>query len=134
MKRILAAVAGTAALPSLSACADKVDEAESTNFTASDESCEGSGAEATTGTSSFDVTNNSKKTTEFYVYTSGGRVVGEVENIGSGATRKLVVQITDPGEYTLTCKPGMVGDGISQKLNVTGEAVADTEDEVLTQC
>ncbi|CQD06584.1 PbrT family lead (Pb2+) uptake porter [Corynebacterium striatum] len=133
MKRILAAVAGTAALLSLSACADKVDEAESTNFTASDESCEGSGAEATTGTSSFDVTNNSKKTTEFYVYTSGGRVVGEVENIGSGATRKLVVQITDPGEYTLTCKPGMVGDGISQKLNVTGEAVADTEDEVLTQ-
>lgn len=60
-------------------------------------------------------------------------MVGEVENIGSGATRKLVVQITDPGEYTLTCKPGMVGDGISQKLNVTGEAVAATEDEVLTQ-
>lgn len=135
MKRILAAVAGTAALLSLSACADKVDEAESTNFTvtASDESCEVSGAEATTGTSSFDVTNNSKKTTEFYVYTSGGRVVGEVESIGSGATRKLVVQITDPGEYTLTCNPGMVGDGISQKLNVTGEAVAATEDEVLTQ-
>lgn len=104
MKRILAAVAGTAAVLSLSACADKVDEAESTNFTvtASDESCEVSGAEDTTGTSSFDVTNNSKKTTEFYVYTSGGRVVGEVENIGSGATRKLVVQITDPGEYTLT--------------------------------
>ena len=43
------------------------------------------------------------------------------------------MQITDPGEYTLTCKPGMVGDGISQKLNVTGEAVAATEDEVLTQ-
>lgn len=135
MKRILAAVAGTAAVLSLSACADKVDEAESTNFTvtASDESCEVSGTEATTGTSTFDVTNTGKKTTEFYVYTSGGRVVGEVENIGPGATRKLVVQITDPGEYTLTCKPGMVGDGISQKLNVTGEAVAATEDEVLTQ-
>lgn len=135
MKRILAAVAGTAAVLSLSACADKVDEAESTNFTvtASDESCEVSGTEATTGTSTFDVTNTGKKTTEFYVYTSGGRVVGEVENIGPAATRKLVVQITDPGEYTLTCKPGMVGDGISQKLNVTGEAVAATEDEVLTQ-
>ena len=77
MKRILAAVAGTAAVLSLSACADKVDEAESTNFTvtASDESCEVSGTEATTGTSTFDVTNTGKKTTEFYVYTSGGRVV-----------------------------------------------------------
>lgn len=133
MKRVLALVAGTSALLALSACADKVDESESTNFTvtANDNACEVDGSEAETGTSTFNVTNEGKKITEFYVYTSGGRVVGEVENIGPGATRKLVVQITDPGEYTLTCKPGMVGEGISQKLTVTGEAVKATEDEVL---
>ena len=59
--------------------------------------------------------------------------MGEVENIGPGATRKLVVQITDPGDCTLTCKPGMVGDGISQSLTVTGDAIEATSDEVLTQ-
>lgn len=135
MNRTASVLAAALALGSLTACADKVDESQSTNFTvaATDDACTVSGAEATTGTSTFEVTNNGEKTTEFYVYTSGGRVVGEVENIGLGATRKLVVQITDPGDYTLTCTPGMVGDGFSQTLKVTGEAVEASTDEVLTQ-
>lgn len=135
MNRTVSVLVAGLALGSLTACADKVDESQSTNFTvaATDDACTVSGAEATTGTSTFEVTNNGEKTTEFYVYTSGGRVVGEVENIGPGATRKLVVQITDPGDYTLTCKPGMVGDGFSQTLKVTGEAVEASTDEVLTQ-
>lgn len=135
MNRTVSVLVAGLALGSLTACADKVDESQSTNFTvaATDDTCTVSGAEATTGTSTFEVTNNGEKTTEFYVYTSGGRVVGEVENIGPGATRKLVVQITDPGDYTLTCKPGMVGDGFSQTLKVTGEAVEASTDEVLTQ-
>lgn len=135
MNRTASVLAAALALGSLTACADKVDESQSTNFTvaATDDACTVSGAEATTGTSTFEVTNNGEKTTEFYVYTSGGRVVGEVENIGPGATRKLVVQITNPGDYTLTCKPGMVGDGFSQTLKVTGEAVEASTDEVLTQ-
>lgn len=125
MNRTISILSASLALGSLTACADKVDASQSTNFTlaATDDACTVSGAEATTGTSTFEVTNNGEKTTEFYVYTSGGRVVGEVENIGPGATRKLVVQITDPGDYTLTCKPGMVGDGFSQTLKVTGEAM-----------
>ena len=106
-------------------CADKVDEADAQQFkvTADDQTCEVSGDTAETGTASFDVTNNGSKVTEFYTYTDAGRVVGEVENIGPGATRKLVVQLTDPGDYTLTCKPVMVGEGISQPLTVTGEAI-----------
>lgn len=135
MKKLIAILAGSSAVLTLPACADKVDESESTNFsvTASDDSCVVGGADTATGTSTFNVSNQGAKTTEFYVYTSGGRVVGEVENIGPGATRKLIVHITDPGAYTLTCKPGMVGDGISQPLNVTGEAVEATQDEVLAQ-
>ena len=135
MNRTISILSASLALGSLTACADKVDASQSTNFTvaATDDVCTVSGAEATTGTSTFEVTNNGEKTTEFYVYTSGGRVVGEVENTGPGATRKLVVQITDLGDYTLTCKPGMVGDGFSQTLKVTGEAMEASTDEVLTQ-
>lgn len=123
------------ALP-LTACADKVDESQATGFTvaADDQTCEVSADTAETGTSTFEVTNNGEKTTEFYVFTEAGRVIGEVENIGPGATRKLVVQINDPGEYVLTCKPGMVGEGISQTLTVTGDALNVTEgDAVLTE-
>ena len=135
--RALSLTALAIALPgTLVACADKVDEAESQNFTvtASDDSCEISGTETTTGTSTFEVTNTGKKVTEFYVYTAAGRVIGEVENIGPGLTRKLTVQITDPGEYTLTCKPGMIGEGISHKMTATGESKSATEgDAVLAE-
>lgn len=53
----------------LVSCADKVDESETTMFTvaANDSSCEVSAAEATTGTSTFEVTNSGEKITEFYV-------------------------------------------------------------------
>ena len=126
------AVSGAALLVS---CADKVDEAQSTNFTvaANDTQCEVSASEAQTGTSTFEVTNSGDKVTEFYVYTDGGRVMGEVENIGPGATRKLVVQLPDPGEYRLTCKPGMVGDGISQALKVSGDSVSATDGDAVKE-
>ena len=45
-------------------------------------------------------------------------IVGEVENIGPGITRKLVVQAA-PGTFEVACKPGMVGDGNRAKFVVT---------------
>ncbi len=48
---------------------------------ASDTTCELSGTEGTTGPSTFVITNNGTKVTEFYVYGAGDRVMGEVENI-----------------------------------------------------
>ncbi|PRQ12408.1 peptidase M75 [Corynebacterium sp. 13CS0277] len=137
LKKTVSLAALSLALPgTLVACADKVDEANAQNFTvtADDTTCAVSGTETTTGTSTFEVTNNGSKVNEFYVYTTAGRVIGEVENIGPGLTRKLTVQITDPGEYTLTCKPGMVGEGISSQLTVTGEAKSATDgDKVLEE-
>ncbi|PRP61171.1 peptidase M75, partial [Bacillus halotolerans] len=65
--------------------------------TATDTSCEVSKTEATTGPVTFQVTNNGSKVTEFYVYDKGDRALGEVENIGSGINRKLIVQFTEPG-------------------------------------
>ena len=44
--------------------------------------------------------------------------MGEVENIGPGITRNLVV--TAPaGKYFTACKPGMVGEGIRAGFSVT---------------
>ncbi|MGE0219251.1 iron uptake system protein EfeO [Mycolicibacterium sp.] len=95
---------------------------------ASDTSCVLSGTEGTTGANTFVVTNNGNKVTEFYVYSEGERVMGEVENISPGLQRKLIVQLTQPGTYTTACKPGMIGDGIRGEFTVTGDEVQiDTE-------
>jgi len=96
--------------------------------TASDTECKLSGTTATTGPSTFVITNNGTKVTEFYVYGEGERVMGEVENVSPGLQRKLIVQLNQPGKYQTACKPGMVGDGIRGDFTVTGEAVkVDTE-------
>jgi iron uptake system component EfeO len=95
---------------------------------ASDSACELSGTEASTGPSTFVITNNGTKVTEFYVYGEGERVMGEVENISPGLQRKLIVQLGEPGTYQTACKPGMVGDGIRSEFKVSGDAVSvDTE-------
>jgi iron uptake system component EfeO len=95
---------------------------------ASDTTCELSGTTAVTGPSTFVITNNGTKVTEFYVYGAGDRVMGEVENISPGLERKLIVQLTEPGKYQTACKPGMIGDGLRGDFTVTGDAVRiDTE-------
>ena len=81
-----------------------------------------------TGANTFTITNNGTKVTEFYVYGEGDRVMGEVENISPGLSRKLIVQLTEPGTYQTACKPGMIGDGIRGDFKVTGDTVQiDTE-------
>lgn len=83
------------------------------------EACAVSAAEAPSGTLSFAVTNSGDDVTEFYLLGEDGlRVVSEVENIGPGLTRDLVVQLR-PGEYFTACKPGMVGEGIRAAFTVT---------------
>ncbi len=95
---------------------------------ASDTECKVSGTSATTGPSTFVVTNNGSKVTEFYVYGEGQRVMGEVENISPGLKRQLIVQLTEPGTYQTSCRPGMVGEGIRGDFTVTGDTVKiDTE-------
>ena len=116
-------------------CADKAEEgASSIDVKATDTACEVGSSETSTGSTTFKVVNNGTKTNEFYVMTSGGRVLGEVENIGPGASRTLVVEFQDAGDYTTLCKPGMVGEGISGNIKVTGESVNSAEgDAALTE-
>jgi iron uptake system component EfeO len=121
----VAAVLAGVALTSCTAKQSKDNGAGPAEITvnASDTSCELSGSEGKTGPSTFVITNNGSKVTEFYVYGEGDRVMGEVENISPGLQRKLVVHLTDPGTYQTACKQGMVGDGIRSEFKVTGEAV-----------
>jgi iron uptake system component EfeO len=103
--------------------ADPGKSASEITVTASDSACELSGNEASTGPSTFVITNNGNKVTEFYVYGEGERVMGEVENISPGLQRKLIVQLAEPGTYQTACKPGMVGDGIRGDFKVSGDTV-----------
>ncbi|MGA5463556.1 iron uptake system protein EfeO [Mycobacterium sp. NPDC050041] len=132
----MAAVAALLAGVSLTSCQAK-DEGTDTSgggaasditVEASDSECKLSGTETSTGPSTFVVTNSGNKVTEFYVYGEGDRVMGEVENISPGLQRKLIVQLTEPGTYQTSCRPGMVGDGIRGDFTVSGEAVqVDTD-------
>lgn len=127
-RRILGAVAaaGAAALI-LSGCVAKSDVAAGAAFDVSstDSECAVSGATAKSGTLTFDVTNDSGKTSEFYLLAEDGlRIVGEVENIAPSASRTLTV-VAQPGTYFTLCKPGMIGEGVGKsEFVVTGDRVA----------
>jgi iron uptake system component EfeO len=84
-----------------------------------DTECKLSAPDAPSGTLTFAVTNGGSKVTEFYLYGEDGkRIVGEVENIGPGITRELVLKV-EPGNYITACKPGMAGDGIRAPFSVS---------------
>jgi len=95
---------------------------------AADTSCEISTTSAPAGKISFSINNTGTKTTEFYLYGTGDRIMGEVENIGPGLTRQLIVEVPDGGTYTTACKPGMVGDGIRAPFTVTGTAARSVDE------
>ncbi len=121
-KRTVAVLGLVAAAPlAVAGCESKTANADAIAVTSTDDSCTLATSSATTGDVSFRITNNGKKVTEFYVYGNNNRVLGEVENIGPGLSGKMTVEITDPGDYQVACKPGMVGTGIRQTLKVTGE-------------
>jgi iron uptake system component EfeO len=116
-------------LPVLSGCTDNTQSSSdgpsadprALSVSASDTGCAVSGTGAPSGKLTFTVTNSGSKINEFYLLAGDGlRIVGEIENIGPGITRDLV--LTAPaGDYFTACKPGMVGDGIRAPF-----AVADS--------
>jgi iron uptake system component EfeO len=127
------------ALPVLSGCTDNAKPASdgpsadprSLTVAASDTACTVSGSGAPSGKLTFTVTNHGSKINEFYVLAADGlRIVGEVENIGPGITRDLM--LTAPaGRYFTACKPGMVGDGIRAPFAVAdaGQGAAANGDD-----
>jgi len=88
------------------------------------EACSVTGTTAPSGTVTFSVRNTGDEVTEFYLLAQDGlRVISEIENIGPGLTRDLVVRVR-PGSYFTACKPGMVGDGIRGAFTVTDSGTA----------
>lgn len=117
---LLLALTGAVAL-STAACTAVTDASASgaIGITSSDDACEATAAQAPSGVVQFSVTNAGSQVTEFYVLADDGlAIVAEVENIGPGLSRDLVMQAT-PGSYFLACKPGMIGDGLRSEFTVT---------------
>ncbi|SNS46959.1 iron uptake system component EfeO [Rhodococcoides kyotonense] len=137
MRRTTYALAAIAVLPlALAGCTEKSTSdasAEDIAVAATDTTCDVASTEGKTGNSTFQITNNGSKVTEFYVYGEGDRVMGEVENIGPGLTRQLIVALPDPGTYQTACKAGMVGDGIRADYVVTGDAVRQADENGLLE-
>ena len=90
---VLATAAGTSPSPSPHAPRRRPRSDGDIVVTATDDSCDVSATTGTTGSSTFQVTNNGSKVTEFYVFAEGDRAMGEVENIGPGLTRQLIVSL-----------------------------------------
>jgi len=119
-RAVLALSVTAAALLALTGCVANAptasDDADATALTvdSSASDCAISAAEAPSGNVSFSIENTGDQVTEFYLLADDElRIVGEVENIGPGISRDLVVQVK-PGDYYTVCKPGMIGDGIGK--------------------
>ncbi|WP_062296752.1 iron uptake system protein EfeO [Demequina maris] len=121
---VLAALAALA----LSACVPNASADDATiAVDSSADACDVATTEVPSGTVVFDVTNTGDDVTEFYLLASDGlRIISEVENVGPGITRQLVVQVP-AGDYLTACKPGMTGDGIQAAFTVT-----DSGDDVFS--
>ncbi|GHF32667.1 lipoprotein [Streptomyces mashuensis] len=121
------AVAVAAALTAVSGCSGKSDGKDSDAITvkASDDACEVSKTSFPAGHVTFKVQNKGSKVTEVYVYAAGDRIVTERENIGPGTKAEITATIKKAGSYEIACKPGMKGDGIRQKITVTGNDKAE---------
>jgi len=110
--------------------ADSADGAGGTTIEVSStaDACELSATTAPSGNVVFEVTNDGSEATEFYLLKEDGvAIVGEVENIGPGITRNLVVTV-EPGTYVSACKPGQTGDGIRGDITITDSGTAVSVD------
>ncbi len=100
--------------------------------TSTTDECAVSASTAESGPLTFAITNAGDQVTEFYLLAEDGlRIVSEVENIGPGISRDLVVN-AQPGSYYTVCKPGMVGDGVGRAgftVTDSGTAVEPSGDE-----
>ena len=131
MNRLLTSACAAALLVPLSACsltesnksADKGGQG-TINVESSAKACDLTTTEAPAGNVVFKVKNTGSQVTEFYLYGEDGmRIVGEIENVGPGLSRDLVVRAA-PGKYVTACKPGMSGQGIRSDFTVTGSEKA----------
>ncbi|MFB6808071.1 iron uptake system protein EfeO [Streptomyces sp. NPDC056387] len=122
---VLTAAAAVAAITAVTGCAEKGGAGDGAiKVAASDSACEVSKTEFPAGKVTIEVENKGSKVTEVYVLFPDDRIVAERENIGPGTKASITAEIK-AGDYAITCKPGMKGDGIRQKVKATGNGAAE---------
>ncbi|OKI87643.1 iron uptake system protein EfeO [Micromonospora sp. CB01531] len=134
---VVPAAAGVLAVAGLAGCSGGDDKSDAKSggpiaVKATDSACEVGVTELEAGQVTFKVTNSGSKVNEFYVYATGDRVMGEVENIAPGLSRELRVELP-AGTYETACKPGMSGRGIRGALKVSGTAASVAPDAALSE-
>jgi uncharacterized cupredoxin-like copper-binding protein len=91
--------------------------------TSTDKACVPARTSLDAGQVTFEIANKGNATTELYVFGAGDKVIGEVENVGPGTSRRLTVELA-AGDYQLNCKPGQTGKGIRTAITVAGKGGA----------
>ncbi|MFI2613933.1 iron uptake system protein EfeO [Streptomyces sp. NPDC018584] len=133
---VVTAVATVAALAAVTGCTEKSDTkgggANSVRVTATDDTCEVSKKKLSAGHVELAIENKGSKVTEVYLLFPDDRIVSERENIGPGTKQKLTAEVK-AGAYEIACKPGMKGDGIRQKVTVTGGGTTAKRDPRLDE-
>lgn len=112
-------IATTAVLLLLSACS--TESADITvGVTGTDDACTIASDIIEAGKVGFEFVNESSKVNELYVLKANGDTLGEVENVTTGTSRTLTVDLV-AGDYLVRCKPGQSGDGFESPFTVTGD-------------
>lgn len=133
LPRLLLAIPALGVAAALTGCGgDSAGASTDVAVTAGDDSCQVEDTSLDAGKVTFAVTNDGSKVTEVYVYGEHDgeftKVISEVENIGPGTGRDMDVSLA-AGTYEIACKPGQTGDGIRQKVTVTGEGGEEAAEE-----
>ncbi len=120
--RPLALTLFVAVAAGLGACSDSSGGTK-VAVTGTDDGCEIEEATLPAGKLTFVFTNKAGDVNELYVLKANGDVVSEVENVTTGTSRELSVDLA-AGDYKVRCKPGQTGDGFDTDFEVTGEGGA----------
>ena len=129
MKRSPVILASLALALPLAGCVEN-SSGDGIDVQAKEDTCTVATNSVESGTSTFSITNEGERVTEFYVLADDGlRVIAERENITPGSTADLTVQL-EPGTYYTACKPGLRGPNVGQaEFTVTGEPIQYSESD-----
>jgi len=130
-RRRLLFAAPAVALLTLAACSTEAADV-TVGVTGTDDACIIESDIVDAGKVAFEFLNESSKVNELYVLKANGDTLGEVENVTTGTSRTLTVDLV-AGDYLVRCKPGQSGDGIESTFTATGEggtAQAEADREI----